>query len=146
MVRLPRYQGSWGQHGAHLGSTGPRWAPCWPHELCYLGYWPCWPHVKMSVGLSSNSSKAFIQLIAVLPLAEGLDKCPTLEQGPWTAAVSMRWNGYVGILTTFLSLIAPEIDEMTASGAASVKPFVTKTFPFKCMLLVDGSYPINACR
>ena len=27
-------------HGAHLGPTGPRWAPCWPHELCYLGcYW-----------------------------------------------------------------------------------------------------------
>ena len=29
--------GSWGQNGAHLGPTGPRWAPCWPHELCYLG-------------------------------------------------------------------------------------------------------------
>ena len=24
-------------HGAHLGPTGPRWAPRWPHELCYLG-------------------------------------------------------------------------------------------------------------
>ena len=24
-------------HGAHLGPTGPRWAPWWPHELCYLG-------------------------------------------------------------------------------------------------------------
>ena len=22
---------------AHLGPIGPRWAPCWPHELCYLG-------------------------------------------------------------------------------------------------------------
>ena len=30
------WQGSWGQHGAHLGPTGPRWAPCWPHELFYL--------------------------------------------------------------------------------------------------------------
>ena len=29
-------QGSWGQHGANLGPTGPRWAPCWPHEHCYL--------------------------------------------------------------------------------------------------------------
>ena len=28
---------SWGQHGAHLGPAGPRWAPCWPHEHCYLG-------------------------------------------------------------------------------------------------------------
>ena len=37
-VMLHWMQGSWGQHGAHLGPTGPRWAPCWPHELCYLGY------------------------------------------------------------------------------------------------------------
>ena len=29
--------GSWGQHGAYLGPAGPRWASCWPHELCYLG-------------------------------------------------------------------------------------------------------------
>ena len=35
--RLPWYQGSWGQHGAHLGPTGPRWVPCWSHELCHLG-------------------------------------------------------------------------------------------------------------
>ena len=33
----PWQQGSWGQHGAHLGPTGPRWASCWPHELFYLG-------------------------------------------------------------------------------------------------------------
>ena len=26
-----------GQHGAHLGPVGPRWAPCWPHEPCYQG-------------------------------------------------------------------------------------------------------------
>ena len=24
--------------GAHLGLTGPRWAPCLPQELCYLGH------------------------------------------------------------------------------------------------------------
>ena len=30
---LPWLQDSWGQHGAHLGQTGPRWAPCWPHEF-----------------------------------------------------------------------------------------------------------------
>ena len=27
----------WGQHGAQLGLTGPRWATCWPHQPCYLG-------------------------------------------------------------------------------------------------------------
>ena len=25
-------------HGAHLRPTGPRWAPYWPHEPCYLWY------------------------------------------------------------------------------------------------------------
>ena len=34
----------WGQHGAHLGPTGPRWAPCWPHEPCYLGL--DWPYIQ----------------------------------------------------------------------------------------------------
>ena len=29
-----------GQHGAHLGPVGPRWAPCWPHEPCYQGSSP----------------------------------------------------------------------------------------------------------
>ena len=28
-------KGPWGPHGTHLGPTGPRWAPCWPHEPCY---------------------------------------------------------------------------------------------------------------
>ena len=38
----PWQQGSWGQHGVHRGPTGPRWAPCWPHEPCYLGcFWRC---------------------------------------------------------------------------------------------------------
>ena len=27
-------------HGAHLGPVGPRWAPCWPHELYYQGRVP----------------------------------------------------------------------------------------------------------
>ena len=34
--KLPWWQGSQGQHGAHLGPRGTRWAPCWPHELCYM--------------------------------------------------------------------------------------------------------------
>ena len=35
----PWYQGSLGQHGDHLGPIGPRWSPCWPYGLCYLGHW-----------------------------------------------------------------------------------------------------------
>ena len=33
----PRYQDSWGQHGAHLCPVGPRWTPFWPHESWYQG-------------------------------------------------------------------------------------------------------------
>ena len=33
----PREQSSRGQHGAHLGPVGPRWAPFWPHEPCCRG-------------------------------------------------------------------------------------------------------------
>ena len=33
-------KGSRGQHGAHLGPVVPRWAPCRPHEPCYLGSQP----------------------------------------------------------------------------------------------------------
>ena len=33
----PWYQASWGQCGSRLGPIGPRWPPCWPHELCNLG-------------------------------------------------------------------------------------------------------------
>ena len=31
-------------HGANMGPIGPRWAPCWPHGLCYLGLvqWQCY--------------------------------------------------------------------------------------------------------
>ena len=39
-------------HGAHLGLTGPRWAPCWPHKPCYLGCYS-WVHCGF-VGLGGR--------------------------------------------------------------------------------------------
>ena len=33
---LPLIARSMGPTWVHLGPTGPRWAPSWPHELCYL--------------------------------------------------------------------------------------------------------------
>ena len=46
---IARFMGpTWG----HLGPVGPRWAPCWSHELCYLGGFPlmhcmpCEAHVE----------------------------------------------------------------------------------------------------
>ena len=35
---MARFLGpTWSPPGAHLGPTGPSWAPCCPHESCYLG-------------------------------------------------------------------------------------------------------------
>ena len=45
----------WGQHGAHLGPVGPRWAPCWPREPCYQG----WRHYADRVGWSLHCSVLF---------------------------------------------------------------------------------------
>ena len=36
-TKTTQKQGSYGQHGAHLGPVVPRWAPCWRHEPCYQG-------------------------------------------------------------------------------------------------------------
>ena len=56
---IPWKQGLWGQHGVHLGPTGPRWAPCCPHESCYRGIWIC--HVNANgisaiIALSENNN------------------------------------------------------------------------------------------
>ena len=38
---------TWGPSGADR----PRWAPCWPHELCYLGKYPLYLwHIKIFTG------------------------------------------------------------------------------------------------
>ena len=46
-------QSSWGQHGAHLGPVGPRWAPCWPHEPCYQGLLASERFVKITLMYTS---------------------------------------------------------------------------------------------
>ena len=37
MCNMPPITRFMGPTWAQLGPTGPRWAPCWPHETCYLG-------------------------------------------------------------------------------------------------------------
>ena len=60
MKSLPWYQGSWGQHGVHLGPKGPRRAPRWPHELCYLGY--CFPSVSYSLSQIPDQNNSMLPL------------------------------------------------------------------------------------
>ena len=61
-IWVPWEQGSWGQHGAHLGPTRPRWAPCWPHELCYLGWFCMCVHIwssKRCIVVQKDTFKQF---------------------------------------------------------------------------------------
>ena len=37
-VSIPDSKVYGGQHGVYLGPAGSRWAPCCPHEPCYLGF------------------------------------------------------------------------------------------------------------
>ena len=52
----------WGQHGAHLGPVGRKWAPCWPHDPCYQG---CWYHEH-----SSSHRKQFQPVRTVFKYAQ----------------------------------------------------------------------------
>ena len=51
-------------HGAHLGPVGPRWAPCWPHELWYQGYlvYP-WARVRNNYQPSYNINYYYIIVV-----------------------------------------------------------------------------------
>ena len=56
-----------GQHGAHLGPVGPRWALCWPHEPCYQGYYamisPCWTMINEYISDISTFAMALFILL-----------------------------------------------------------------------------------
>ena len=80
--RRPRYQGPWGQHGAHLGPTGPRWAPCGPREPCYLG-----SHILVEVFRWTISQRFHWQYDSI-----GWDD--GLGRGQWEAITSAN-NGAV---------------------------------------------------
>ena len=57
VIRISLIARFMGQHGAHLSPTGPRWAPCWPHELGYPGciyLYLLWILKKLSITMQKN--------------------------------------------------------------------------------------------
>ena len=51
LTQIARFMG---QHGAHLGPVGPRWAPWWPHEPSYQGKHQC----DACMGASTSTRRA----------------------------------------------------------------------------------------
>ena len=78
----PWWQGSWGLHGAHLGPTGPRWAPCWPHDPCYLG------------GAFDTTS-----------VIGGLKGCPVYIDSTEITSLKLHWNGKMNILSSAINFL-----------------------------------------
>ena len=76
--RLPRWQGSWGQHGVHLGPTGPRWAHDGPMNFAVwvvmtttpsaTWWWQCWP-CGGSLFIPTNNSRAVFSSTSSLDIA-----------------------------------------------------------------------------
>ena len=58
----PWQQGSWGQHGDHLGPIGPGWAPCWPHVTCSLDHSAHLSMPKYLTMFSNNSGMNAVNL------------------------------------------------------------------------------------
>ena len=59
-----------GQHGAHLGPIGPRWAPCWLHEPCYEGIYCTRAYLMTSFWHTLHPvkySQGFIVVIVSVP-------------------------------------------------------------------------------
>ena len=62
---IARFKGlTWGPSGP----TGPRWAPCWPHELCYLGTKRQCAHIFLDVPCTTTLYSALLCVIAELQL------------------------------------------------------------------------------
>ena len=55
-----------GQHGAHLGPAGPRWAPCWPHEPCYQGSTILWLDVQPGHWICVAFSNTDVNLVTLV--------------------------------------------------------------------------------
>ena len=84
--QIARFMGPrWGQDGAHLGPTGPRWAPCWPHELSYLGSYG-------SMILNFRGCIIFSWWIHVMNLPASLWLFPWQQHNPILTPVSVKWS------------------------------------------------------
>ena len=60
---IARFMGpTWGPSGP----TGPWWAPCWPHELCYLGIQLCTLHHSSASTTSGQQYQSTISVTLVV--------------------------------------------------------------------------------
>ena len=49
----------------HLGPTGPRWAPCWSHGLCYLGRYETGVFVYFALNYQPQAPTEHDQIVSL---------------------------------------------------------------------------------
>ena len=112
----PWQQGSWGQHGSHLGPTGPRWAPCWPHELCCLGS-------IASIEIQAHTNKT--------------GYCTTIHANcGWYKKKEIRkfYNQFLRWEDTFYMPKYQELSQYTSSKTAHIYKFPSRHVQWHCIL------------
>ena len=101
---IARFMGlTWG----HLGPTGPRWAPCWPHEPCYLGsrhvmsyiFLYIKPEEPLAYELVNQGDLKSLLLNKLYSYTRGLLKSPPAHNCypiphtlKWTPVWTLRWD------------------------------------------------------
>ena len=91
---------------AHLGMKGPRWAPCWPHEPCYLGMyslnsteWALSPASNVAINLlkpyhAVQITTAYLKMWSTAPYFEP-DKLTFMNDIGISTVMLIMANGYV---------------------------------------------------
>ena len=98
----PWKHGSWGQHGAKLGLTGPRWAPCWPHKPCCLGYWDV-----TTINFSQLTHWGRDKMTAIFQTT--FSNCIFLNENVWISIkISLKFvpNGPINIIPALFQIMA----------------------------------------
>ena len=92
------------QHGARLGPTGPKWAPCWPQDLSYVGmhifvnlhpifgaiwHWPIKSRGKLKSQDVKSDDQGPTRTSILLPSALG-GTARWLQLQPWSSWQRLR--------------------------------------------------------
>ena len=131
-----------GQHGAHLGPVGPRWAPCWPHEPCYQGHFALtidvndtfrvhtnkdfvnvdWPHWSLRNKIQPNSNQYTDIFLSIKFIWKCFDKRETIfihDNMCQTVLISFDKIKEMGLKNT-AEIITPSYNHYTFSLKNSV--------------------------
>ena len=123
---------TWG----HLGPTGPRWAPCWLHESCYLGYLispAAWEYVTREDKNGKSPQQWATQIYLRKTKYYSMDILLTNIKFWFTDAVLIWWsnkrrkNGiWDGLFTFYLMLSTIRIRNHLYLGVLVYTPCVPK--------------------